>query len=79
MTVTYTYAGPVSDLLGWMSFRGSIGCGVVCMCVQCLLLLAWRGKFKVIGFDCLLEMGSYCVMHIMFLPYEFVFSIWGEL
>ena len=65
------YTGPGSDLLGWMSFRGSIGCGVVCTCVQCLLLLAWRDK--VIGLLCLLEMGSYCVMHIMFLPYEFVF------
>ena len=52
---------------------------MVCTCVQCLLLLAWRDKFKVIGIDCLLEMGSYCVMHIMNLPYEFVFSIWGEL
>ena len=77
MTVTYTYAGPVSDLLGWMSFRGSIGCGVVCMCVQCLLQLAWRDK--VLGLDCLLVMGSYCVMHIMYLPYELVFCIWGEL
>ena len=77
MTVTYTYAGPVSDLLGWMSFRGSIGCGVVCKRVQCLLLLAWREK--VLGLDYLLEMGSYCVWHIMYLPYELVFWIWGEL
>ena len=75
VTVTYTYAGPVSDLLGWMSVRGSIGCGVVCTCVQCLLLLAWRDQVK--GLDCLLEMSSYCVRHIMYLPYELVFFGFG--